>query len=116
MPSESPIGNFLFSSDDGSFENIGDAQSISPSSASLFATNYTISTFAGPGRAVGNLCVSVGRHVGRTVGTVTHKAGLGHNATYERIQELCRTNWRADENSSEIILFVMSFSSANYSS
>ena len=109
MPSASPIGNFLLSSDDGSFEHIENVQSISPSSASLFATNYTISTFAGPGRAVGNLCISVGRHVGRTAGTVTHKAGLGQNATYEKIQELCRTNWRADENSSEIIPFVMIF-------
>ena len=58
------------------------------SRSSLFSTNYTMSNNIGTGRVLGNLYSYAGRHLERTVGLLAHRAGLGPNATYEKIRAI----------------------------
>ena len=89
--------NFLPSTDG---QPNDDAQSVTRTS--LFSSNYTISNLVGTGRVLGNLYSFAGRRLERTVGTAAHKAGFGPTATYEKIRQVYYTDWKGDENESEL--------------
>ena len=58
------------------------------SRSSLFSTNYTMSNNIGTGRVLGNLYSYAGRRLEKTIGLLAHRAGLGPNTTYEKIQAI----------------------------
>ena len=65
-----------------------------------FSTNYTESGIIGAGRTLGIFYSSAGRKFERAVGRVAHKAGFGPQATYSKIQDLVRIDWKTDKNKS----------------
>ena len=65
-----------------------------------FSTNYTETGLVGTGRTLGILYIHVGRRLEKAVSRVAHKAGLGPHATFLRMQELFRTEWKTDDNKS----------------
>ena len=69
---------------------------------SALSTNYTMSNLPGAGRVLGNLYSIAGRRLERTVGSFAHRAGIGPNATYEKIRELASGEWRGDDNKSKL--------------
>ena len=71
-----------------------EALSIVP--ASDLSTRYTETSLIGAGRTIGILYSSAGRRLERVVGNVAHKAGYGPQATYLKIQELIRTEWKVE--------------------
>ena len=99
MPSTWIPSNSPSSIGDGPNCDGGDTQSVTRTS--LFSTNYTTSNNIGPGRVLGNFYSYTGRNLERVVGQVAHKAGFGPTATYEKIQQLYRTEWRNDEKKGE---------------
>ena len=68
-----------------------------------YSTNDTASNLPGPGRLLGNAYSYAGRRLERAVGAVVHKAGLGPNATYSKIQDLYGTEWRNDDKKSTLL-------------
>ena len=92
-------GNFLLSTDNKSVNDDGGARSVTRTS--VFPMNHTMNNLVRTGRVLGRLGSSVERHVERALGVAEHKAGFGPAATYEKIEELYRTNWKGDENKSK---------------
>ena len=72
------------------------------------STNYTETGLIGPGRTLGIFYSYAGRRLERVVGKVAHKAGYGPQATYLKIQELLRTEWKVDDKKSRIVSLLFS--------
>ena len=87
-----------------------EALSIVP--ASDLSTKYTETGLIGAGRTIGILYSSAGRRLERVVGNVAHKAGYGPQATYLKIQELIRTEWKVDDKKSKIVSLLFSIYTA----
>ena len=68
--------------------------------SSDYSTNYTESGLIGAGRTLGAFYSYAGRRIENAVGRVAHKAGFGPHATYLKIQEVFRTEWKNDEDKS----------------
>ena len=93
-------GNFLLSTDNGKSSN-DDGGARGATSTSVFPMNHTMNNLVRTGRTLGRLGSSLERHVERALSVAGHKAGFGPAATYEKIEELYRTNWKGDENKSK---------------
>ena len=65
-----------------------------------FSTNATGSNLPGTGRVLGNLYEYVGLLLEIVICLIAYKAGLGPKTTYQKIQELRRTEWQTDEKQS----------------
>ena len=65
-----------------------------------FSTNATGSNLPGTGRVLGNVYEYVGLLLEIIICLIAYKAGLGPKTTYQKIQELRRTEWQTDEKQS----------------
>ena len=91
-------------------EDIGgverDSQAPSLSNVS-FSTNATGSNLPGTGRVLGNVYEYVGLLLEIVICLIAYKAGLGPKTTYQKIQELRRTEWQTDEKQSALSIYYM---------
>ena len=70
-----------------------------------YSTNYTETGLVGAGRTLGILYSYTGRRLEKAVGRVAHRAGLGPHATYLKIQQLLRTEWKTDNYTSTYLTY-----------
>ena len=77
------------------------------------STNYTETGLIGAGRTLGIFYSYAGRRLERVVGKVAHKAGYGPQATYLKIQELLRTEWKVDDKKSKFVSLLFSIYTTN---
>lgn len=63
----------------------------------LYSTNSTESDFLGPGRVLGNLYDLAGKRIKKSLADITHSAGFGPEAIFQKISTLYHKDWKKDK-------------------
>ena len=72
-----------------------------------FSTNATGSNLPGTGRVLGNVYEYVGLLLEIVICLIAYKAGLGPKTTYQKRQDLRRTEWQTDQKQSALSIYYM---------